>query len=193
MVVNAKVLILDEPTSSLDAAEVAQLFDVIRRLRDQGVAILFVSHFLDQVFAISDRITVLRNGRFEGEYLRRELDRATLIAKMIGKDLETLRALGLDRHVATIVLGVVSVRPSFARSSAASAAYATAPVESGAYREIGNPWLGASANRTLRGMTVSKTRSPRYRRASAATSADSFVRASYMVSATPFRTSSGFK
>ena len=98
MVVNAKVLILDEPTSSLDAAEVAQLFSVIRRLREQGVAILFVSHFLDQVFAISDRITVLRNGRFEGEYLRRDLDRATLIAKMIGKDLEALRALGSHRH-----------------------------------------------------------------------------------------------
>jgi monosaccharide-transporting ATPase len=100
MVVNAKVLILDEPTSSLDAQEVAQLFDVIRRLREQGVAILFVSHFLDQVFAISDRITVLRNGRFEGEYLRRDLDRATLIAAMIGKDLDALRALGSHRHAA---------------------------------------------------------------------------------------------
>jgi galactofuranose transport system ATP-binding protein len=98
MVVNAKVLILDEPTSSLDADEVAGLFTVIRRLRQQGVAILFVSHFLDQVFAISDRLTVLRNGRFEGEYFRRDLDRATLIAKMIGKDLETLRALGSNRH-----------------------------------------------------------------------------------------------
>jgi monosaccharide-transporting ATPase len=94
MVVNAKVLILDEPTSSLDAAEVAALFGIIRRLRDEGVAILFVSHFLDQVFAISDRMSVLRNGRFEGEYLRRELNRATLISKMIGKDLDTLKALG---------------------------------------------------------------------------------------------------
>jgi simple sugar transport system ATP-binding protein len=63
MVTKSKVLILDEPTSSLDAAEVETLFGVIRQLRDQGVAILFVSHFLDQVYAISDRITVLRNGR----------------------------------------------------------------------------------------------------------------------------------
>jgi simple sugar transport system ATP-binding protein len=98
MVVNARVLILDEPTSSLDAAEVAALFGIIRRLRDEGVAILFVSHFLDQVFAISDRLTVLRNGRFEGEYFRRDLDRATLIAKMIGKDLDALKALGSNRH-----------------------------------------------------------------------------------------------
>lgn len=98
MVTECKVLILDEPTSSLDANEVEVLFTVIRRLRDQGVAILFVSHFLDQVFAISDRFTVLRNGQFVGEYLTSELDRAGLISKMIGKDFESLRALGSNRQ-----------------------------------------------------------------------------------------------
>lgn len=66
--ISARVLILDEPTSSLDADEVAELFRVMRRLRDGGTAILFVSHFLDQVYAISDRMTVLRNGRLVGEY-----------------------------------------------------------------------------------------------------------------------------
>jgi len=69
MVTDSKVLILDEPTSSLDATEVEQLFTVVRQLRDRGVAILFVSHFLDQVYAISDRITILRNGRYVGEFL----------------------------------------------------------------------------------------------------------------------------
>ena len=69
MVLDAKVLILDEPTSSLDRGEVEQLFAVIRDLRDAGVAVLFVSHFLDQVYEISDRITVLRNGQLVGEYL----------------------------------------------------------------------------------------------------------------------------
>ncbi len=98
MVTESKVLILDEPTSSLDANEVEVLFGVIRRLRDQGVAILFVSHFLDQVYAISDRITVLRNGQFVGEYLTEELDRAQLISKMIGKDFASLRALGSNRQ-----------------------------------------------------------------------------------------------
>ncbi|WP_335987650.1 sugar ABC transporter ATP-binding protein [Glycomyces sp. MUSA5-2] len=93
MVLQCKVLILDEPTSSLDANEVEQLFAVVRNLRDQGVAILFVSHFLDQVYAISDRLTVLRNGRFEGEYRTEDLDRAQLIAKMIGRDLATLKSL----------------------------------------------------------------------------------------------------
>src|SRR5690606_30272007 len=66
--------------------------------RDQGVAILFVSHFLDQVYAISDRITVLRNGAFVGEYLKRDLDRTQLISKMIGKDFESLKALGSNRQ-----------------------------------------------------------------------------------------------
>ena len=98
MAIKAKVLILDEPTSSLDAAEVDGLFRVMRVLRDQGVAILFVSHFLDQIYAISDRLTILRNGRYEGEYLTRELDRHELISKMIGKDLSTLSSLGGNRR-----------------------------------------------------------------------------------------------
>ncbi|WP_019136549.1 sugar ABC transporter ATP-binding protein [Cellulomonas massiliensis] len=93
MVVDARVLILDEPTSSLDADEVAKLFDVVRTLRARGVAILFVSHFLDQVYAISDRMTVLRNGQLVGEYRTAELDRVELVQKMIGRSLEVLERL----------------------------------------------------------------------------------------------------
>lgn len=63
MVINAKVLILDEPTSSLDANEVRDLFAIMRKVRDSGVAILFVSHFLDQIYEITDRLTILRNGQ----------------------------------------------------------------------------------------------------------------------------------
>ncbi|UOE44025.1 sugar ABC transporter ATP-binding protein [Agromyces larvae] len=99
MAIKAKVLILDEPTSSLDAAEVEGLFRVMRSLRDQGVAILFVSHFLDQIYAISDRLTILRNGRYEGEHLTRDLDRHALISTMIGKDLGALSSLGGNRRV----------------------------------------------------------------------------------------------
>jgi simple sugar transport system ATP-binding protein len=97
MVTDSLVLILDEPTSSLDAPEVEQLFAVIRQLRDQGVAILFVSHFLDQVYEISDRITVLRNGRLVGEHLTAELDRTDLIAQMLGKELAVLRSIDAER------------------------------------------------------------------------------------------------
>ena len=101
MVLDAKVLILDEPTSSLDRSEVERLFAVVRNLRDKGVAILFVSHFLDQVYEISDRITVLRNGRLVGEYAVDELPRGQLVAKMIGRELDELTALGsvADRPV----------------------------------------------------------------------------------------------
>jgi simple sugar transport system ATP-binding protein len=92
--VSAQVLILDEPTSSLDADEVAELFRVMRRLRDGGTAILFVSHFLDQVYTISDRMTVLRNGRLVGEYPTAALGRVQLVAAMLGHQLEVLEEIG---------------------------------------------------------------------------------------------------
>ena len=82
---DVRVLVLDEPTSSLDLDEVAELFRVIRDLKQRGVAILFVSHFLDQVYEICDRVTVLRNGRLVGEYLTRELLRIDLVQKMLGR------------------------------------------------------------------------------------------------------------
>lgn len=90
MAVSARVLILDEPTSSLDADEVAELFRVMRNLRDRGVAILFVSHFLDQVYEISDRMTVLRNGGLVTERLTAELDKVALISAMLGHELDLL-------------------------------------------------------------------------------------------------------
>ncbi len=91
--VSARVLILDEPTSSLDASEVAQLFAVMRRLKADGVAILFVSHFLDQVYEVADRMTVLRNGKLIGEYRTEELPQMQLIGKMIGKELAALEQI----------------------------------------------------------------------------------------------------
>ncbi|GIJ45002.1 sugar ABC transporter ATP-binding protein [Virgisporangium aliadipatigenens] len=91
--VSAKVLILDEPTSSLDASEVQQLFALMRRLRDDGVAIVFVSHFLDQVYEIADRITVLRNGGLVGEWAVADLPQLALVEKMIGKELSALERL----------------------------------------------------------------------------------------------------
>lgn len=91
--ISAKVLILDEPTSSLDRGEVVQLFSVMTRLKNEGLAILFVTHFLDQVYEISDRITILRNGELIGEHLATELPRIELVSKMIGKDMQLLEEL----------------------------------------------------------------------------------------------------
>jgi galactofuranose transport system ATP-binding protein len=90
--VSARVLILDEPTSSLDEAEVQRLFDALRELRAQGMAILFVTHFLDQTYAISDRITVMRNGEREGEYVASELSRRSLVNKMVGAEIADTEA-----------------------------------------------------------------------------------------------------
>ena len=83
--ISARVLILDEPTSSLDSDEVRQLFTTLKRLRESGMAILFVTHFLDQVYAVCDRITVLRNGRLVGEHLVADLDQAALVSAMVGR------------------------------------------------------------------------------------------------------------
>jgi monosaccharide-transporting ATPase len=91
--VDARVLVLDEPTSSLDASEVEELFRVVRGLRDDGVAILFVSHFIEQVYEISDRMTVLRNGRLVGEYRTAEISRRQLVSAMVGRELEVLERL----------------------------------------------------------------------------------------------------
>ena len=90
---NCKVLILDEPTSSLDEKEVEMLFSLMRDLRSRGVGIIFVTHFLEQVYAVSDRITVLRNGELVGEYAVKELPQVELVAKMMGKDLNDMTEL----------------------------------------------------------------------------------------------------
>ncbi|WP_437625350.1 sugar ABC transporter ATP-binding protein [Sorangium sp. So ce1151] len=84
LAIDARILILDEPTSSLDEAEAQRLFDVMRRLKAQGLAILFVTHFLDQVYAVSDRITVLRNGCLVGQYASSALPRLELVQAMLG-------------------------------------------------------------------------------------------------------------
>ncbi|MFA3762907.1 galactofuranose ABC transporter, ATP-binding protein YtfR [Yersinia sp. 2544 StPb PI] len=81
---SAKVLILDEPTASLDAKEVSMLLDILRQLRDQGIGMVFVTHFLDQVYRISDRITVLRNGKLVGTKTTAELPRIELVQMMLG-------------------------------------------------------------------------------------------------------------
>lgn len=90
---SARILIFDEPTSSLDEGEVEKLFGIMRRLSEQGVGIIFVTHFLEQVYEVCDRITVLRNGALVGEYKVNELPRVQLVAKMMGKDFDDLASI----------------------------------------------------------------------------------------------------
>ena len=85
-----KILILDEPTSSLDEDEVHKLFELMRELKARGVGIIFITHFLEQVYEISDRVTVLRNGKLIGEYKTSSLSQIELISKMLGNELEDI-------------------------------------------------------------------------------------------------------
>ena len=88
-----KVLILDEPTSSLDEKEVELLFTLMRDLKKRGVGIIFITHFLEQVYEVCDKITVLRNGELVGEYTIADLPRVKLISAMLGKDMEDMTNL----------------------------------------------------------------------------------------------------
>ncbi|MGD8455626.1 MAG: sugar ABC transporter ATP-binding protein [Anaerolineales bacterium] len=102
---SAKILILDEPTSSLDANETQQLFKVMRNLKNDGVGIIFITHFIGQVYEISDRVTVLRNGKLVGTFDTASIPRVELIAKMIGRslaDLDEMSSIKLEssKHIA---------------------------------------------------------------------------------------------
>ncbi|WP_197971893.1 sugar ABC transporter ATP-binding protein [Treponema zioleckii] len=90
---DCKVLILDEPTSSLDDNEVEHLFTLMQVLKSHGVGIIFITHFLEQVYEVCDKITVLRNGELVGEYTVNELPRVKLISAMLGKEAEDMTNL----------------------------------------------------------------------------------------------------
>lgn len=96
-VLSTKALILDEPTSSLDLNETNMLFGVMRKLRDEGIGIVFITHFLDQVYQIADRITVLRNGKLVGTYETRSLPRIELVANMLGRSATDLDAMQKEK------------------------------------------------------------------------------------------------
>lgn len=98
---DCKVLILDEPTSSLDEQEVNKLFNLMQTLKSSGVGIIFVTHFLDQVYDICDKITVLRGGELVGEYLVKDLPRVELVAKMMGKELGDLADIHNETRTST--------------------------------------------------------------------------------------------
>ncbi|NGO65621.1 sugar ABC transporter ATP-binding protein [Rhizobium daejeonense] len=98
---SGKVLVLDEPTASLDRHEVDRLFEVIAALKAEGLAIVFITHFLDQVFAISDRVTILRNGRLIGTRPLAGLTRTDVVRMMLGKDVSFVPAVtGIEEREA---------------------------------------------------------------------------------------------
>lgn len=84
---NSKLIIMDEPTSAITEKEVAHLFRMINTLRDTGVSIIYITHKMDEVFEISDEVTVLRDGRFVGTELASSIDKNKLISMMVGREL----------------------------------------------------------------------------------------------------------
>ncbi|XXX72094.1 sugar ABC transporter ATP-binding protein [Sorangium sp. So ce134] len=85
--VNARILIMDEPTSSLTAGESRELFAIVERLRDEGIGVLYISHRMDDVLRLADRITVLRDGRHVGDLPRAEATHDRIVAMMVGREL----------------------------------------------------------------------------------------------------------
>ncbi len=88
--VSAKLVIMDEPTSSLDTKEVQVLFDVIRKLKEKNIAVIFISHRLDEIFEICERVTILKDGALAGDFDINELDQLKLISLMIGQEAKQL-------------------------------------------------------------------------------------------------------
>lgn len=88
--INTKLVIMDEPTSSLDAQEVKVLFKIIRQLKSQGISVIFISHKLDEIFEICDRLTVFKDGEYVGNYSIKDLDQFKLISLMVGRDVVKL-------------------------------------------------------------------------------------------------------
>ena len=118
--IECKILILDEPTSSLDEHEVKKLFALMKQLKEQGVGIVFITHFIEEVYRVCDRITVLRNGELVGEYETESLPRLQLVAKMMGKDLDDLAKLKPDESESKSHAGEVPLVEARALSSGIS-------------------------------------------------------------------------
>jgi len=158
---NARILIMDEPTSALTQKEIDSLFHIIRQLRGEGVGIIYISHKLDEVFALADRITVLRDGRLVGTYDAADLDHAKVIRLMVGRELSemypkvtvekgevVLSARGLTRRPlladvsfnlhAGEILGVTGLMGA-GKTELASALFGSVPAESGQILLQGRP------------------------------------------------------
>jgi galactofuranose transport system ATP-binding protein len=125
----ARVLILDEPTASLDAGEAERLFGIMRQLKSKGVAILFVTHFIDQVYAVADRITVLRNGARVGTFDTHLLPRRRLIEHMLGKELQALEQTVPGKRVSTAGGPILELRAVGAEKSVSGLSFTIAPGE----------------------------------------------------------------
>ncbi len=107
--VDGQVIIMDEPTAALSSSEVAKLLDVVRRLRDEGRSVIYVSHHLDEVFAVADRATVLRDGKYVVTLDIADTDEDELVRSMVGRDVASVFARA-DATFGDVVLSVDRLR-----------------------------------------------------------------------------------
>jgi ribose transport system ATP-binding protein len=104
--VKSRVLVMDEPTTALSDRETVRLFEIVRRLRDDGIAVVYISHRMNEVYELADRVTVLRDGRFVGELSREELSAERLVKMMVGRDVQDFYKNEHEREAGDEVLTV---------------------------------------------------------------------------------------
>ena len=151
----SRIIILDEPNSALNEAESQRLFEIVRRLRERGITIVYVSHRLEEVFAIADRITVLRDGRYQGTHTTAETSIPQIITAMIGGSWQSVSAAA-DRR-----------RPRPGRAGSAQIA-ASGPAwadqlhgsrgRNRRLRGAGGSWRGGIISRALRALSDDQRR-----------------------------------
>ena len=134
---NARVLIMDEPTAALADADVRRLMDVVRRLRDRGVGIVYVTHKLPEIFELADRVTVLRDGALIGTRPIAEVTEQSLVAMMVGREIDHLFPKPDAQHRRD--------HPQGHAASPAATASATSPSSSAAARSSASPASSAPA------------------------------------------------
>ena len=115
LLADCRILVMDEPTTSLSSRESERLFAVVNRLRLQGLAIVYISHRMDEVYALADRVTVLRDGRYIGSIVRRELTEERLVRMMVGRDLTTFyqKNRAEERQAGPVLMSVRNLRDGF--------------------------------------------------------------------------------
>ena len=112
--INAKIIIMDEPTSSLSGKETESLFRIIRKLKSRGVAVVFITHRLDEIFEICDHMTVLRDGHYVGERDIKDITKDEMITMMIGREL-TQQYPERTNHIGEVTLAVKNITDGSSR------------------------------------------------------------------------------
>ena len=109
---NSRILVMDEPTAALSDRETERLFEVIRKLRDDGIAIIYISHRMEEIYALADRISVLRDGQYIGSLTKEEISSQRLVKMMVGRSMEDFYEHERQSNLGSVVLEVKNISDS---------------------------------------------------------------------------------